>query len=410
MASSHLITRLSHQADGIADGPIYVPRCLPGETVSGHVDGTRLTDVRIETPSPARVSAPCRHYRSCGGCQLQHAADDFVAGWKVDMVRHALAAQGIETDLRAPLTSPGRSRRRAVLAARRTKKGALVGFYGRASDAITEIEDCHVLSPALMAAVPAVRALAEAGASRKQPLSVTVTESPEGPDIAVRGGKPLDDAMRAALGPMAERHGMARLAWDDEVVALRAPPAQIFGAARVVPPPGAFLQATRHGEAALLQAIREATGPVGRVIDLFAGCGTFSLPMARDAEVLAVEGDAAMIAALDRGWRQATGLKKVTTQTRDLFRRPLMADELRADAVVLDPPRAGAEAQIAEIAGAGVLRIAYVSCNPVTFARDARILLGAGYGLSWVQVVDQFRWSAHTELAAAFALPHMRQD
>ena len=191
---------------------------------------------------------------------------------------------------------------------------------------------------------------------------------------------------------------------------MRTPPVQRFGAAKVTPPPGAFLQATPHGEAALVTAVREAVGEARHVIDLFAGCGTFSLPLADQAEVHAVEGDAAMTAALDHGWRMSTGLKPVTTEARDLFRRPLLPDELaKTDAVVIDPPRAGAEAQIAEIVKAMPPVLAYVSCNPVTFARDAAVLIAAGYTLNWVQVVDQFRWSSHVELAAQFTAPEVQR-
>ncbi|MCC5983842.1 MAG: class I SAM-dependent RNA methyltransferase, partial [Rhodobacteraceae bacterium] len=201
---------------------------------------------------------------------------------------------------------------------------------------------------------------------------------------------------------------LARLAWEGEVIALAALPAQTFGRAQVVPPPGAFLQATEDGEATLLAAVRGAVGDAARVADLFAGCGTFTLPLAERAEVHAVEGDAAMLAALDAGWRRAAGLKRVRTETRDLFRRPLLADELACfDAVVIDPPRAGAAAQVAELARAQVPVIAAVSCNPVTFARDARVLVAAGYCLQTVQVVDQFRWSAHVELAARFVFGHI---
>ena len=191
--------------------------------------------------------------------------------------------------------------------------------------------------------------------------------------------------------------------WEDEVIALRSPPSQRFGKADVVPPPGAFLQATQAGESALIDAVDEIVGSARRVVDLFAGCGTFSLPLAATADVLAVEGDRAMMAALEQGWRKAVGLHRVTCETRDLFRRPLMTDELdRFGAAVLDPPRAGAEAQVAELARSAIPVLAYVSCNPVTFARDARVLCDGGYRLDWVQVVDQFRWSVHTELAASF--------
>ncbi|TMV07171.1 class I SAM-dependent RNA methyltransferase [Ruegeria sediminis] len=405
MTQTHTILRLGHQGDGIAEGPVYAPRTLPGEIVSGVLDGTQLADIRVEAPSEHRVKAPCRHYKACGGCQLQHASDAFVADWKVEVVRTALAAQGIEAPMRPVHTSPERSRRRAVIAARRTKKGAQAGFHGRASDIITEIPGCLLLDPALVAAIPVAEALAVLGASRKGVLAVTLTLSEAGLDVAVRGGKPLDGPLELMLAQATETHGLARLTWEDEVIAMGSPPVQRFGRAAVVPPPGAFLQATRDGEEALLRAVREAVRGAKRVADLFAGCGTFSLPLAEDAEVHAIEGDAAMTGALEQAWRRTQGLKKVTAEARDLFRRPLMPDELaKFDAVLLDPPRAGAEAQVAELALAKRPLVSYVSCNPVTFARDAKTLVAAGYRLNWVQVVDQFRWSSHVELAARFEL------
>jgi len=405
MTQQFTITRLGHQGDGIAEGPVYAPRALPGEVVSGALVGQLLTDMRVETPSDQRVKAPCRHYKACGGCQLQHAADAFVAEWKVAVVRNALAAQGLDAPMRPIHTSPERSRRRATIAVRRTKKGTLAGFHGRASDTITEIPDCHLLDPALIAAIPMAEALALLGGSRKGVLAVTLTLSEGGLDVAVKGGKPLDGPLELALAQATEKHGLARLSWEGEVIAMRQPPVQRFGEAGVVPPPGAFLQATKDGEQALLQAVLQATQGAKRIVDLFAGSGTFSLPLAKMAEVHAVEGEAAMTEALDQGWRRAQGLKRITTEARDLFRRPLMPDELKSfDAVVIDPPRAGAEAQVAELAQARLPVIAYVSCNPVTFARDAKTLVNAGYTLEWVQVVDQFRWSSHTELAARFVM------
>ena len=225
--------------------------------------------------------------------------------------------------------------------------------------------------------------------------------------VQSRGGRPIATEAMAALERvgLAERADLARLTWDSEAVANRRPAPQRFGRALVVPPAGAFLQATPDGEAALVAAVREAVGGARRVADLFAGSGTFTLPLAENAEIHAVEGEAAMLVALDGGWRLAQGLHKVTTEARDLFSRPLMPDELkRFDAVVIDPPRAGAEAQMRELAMAKVPVIAGVSCNPVTFARDTRILSDSGYRIDWVQVVDQFRWSPHVELVARLSL------
>ena len=407
--TEYKIIRLGQHGDGVAEGPVYVPRSLPGEVVAGAPEGQVLADAKIITPSDQRVAAPCRHFKSCGGCQLQHASDDFVADWKVEVVRNALAAHGLETVFKPIATSPPASRRRAGFAAKRTKKGAIVGFHGRASDVVLDTPDCQLLTLDVLAGRQVAYDLATAGASRKTALSVMVTESLSGLDVAVTDGKPLDRLLRQQLAVICEQHGLARLAWDDEVVAMRTPPVQQFDGIEVSPPSGSFLQATEAGQECLIAAVKDIAGDARRVIDLFAGCGTFSLPLARHAEVHAVEGDGAMTRALDTGWRHATGLKKVTTETRDLFRRPLMPDEMtKADLVVLDPPRAGAEAQVDELAESSVPKLAYVSCNPVTFARDAARLCAAGYALEWVQVVDQFRWSAHVELAARFAATHMR--
>ena len=402
------VARLGHLGDGIADGPsgpVFVPRCLPGEEVEGTLNGDRMDDARILTPVTDRVKPPCIHAKTCGGCLMQHAADALVARWKEGIVLGALAGQGLHAPLRPILTSPPRSRRRATLSARRTRAGTLLGFHMRGSDTILPVPQCQLLDPALIATFPALEAIVRLGGTRATEMQLTITRHAAGADVVVTGGKAADAALRMDLARIAEAHGLSRLTWDAETVALRAQPQVTFGPARVVPPPGAFLQATDHGEASLLAAVTEAIGTARRIADLFAGCGTFALPLTVRAEVLAVEGDAGMTAAMDKGWRGATGLKRLTTQTRDLFRRPLEPDELMGlDAVVIDPPRAGAEAQTAAIAAARVPVIAMVSCNPATFARDARMLVQAGYHIDWVQPVDQFRWSPHVELAARLSL------
>ncbi len=284
----------------------------------------------------------------------------------------------------------------------------MAGFHARKSDAIIPVPNCILVTPALLAGLKLSEDLALVGTSRKAELAVTVTDSLEGLDVAVAGGKPLDGPLRITLAALCEQYRLARLTWDDELIGMRVPPAQRMGKAQVVPPPGSFLQATEHGQMKLTDLVKEIVGPTKSVADLFAGCGTFALPLAESAEVHAVEGSSEMMHALDVGWRQAQGLKRVTTETRDLFRRPLLPDELsRFDAVVIDPPRAGAAAQIAELAEAQVPVIAHVSCNPQTFARDAETLCNAGYVLDWVQPVDQFRWSAHVELVGAFRLAHI---
>jgi 23S rRNA (uracil1939-C5)-methyltransferase len=402
------VARLGHLGDGIIQGPdgaIYAPQTLPGEEVEGTVKADQLTDLRIVTPSAFRVKPPCVHARTCGGCLMQHASNAFVADWKTAIVRGALAGQGLEADLRPILTSPPRSRRRATLAARRTKGGVLMGFHARASDVMVAVPNCILLHPDLMAAFPALEAIARLGGSRTSEIDLAITRTTSGPDVAVTGGKDADSTLRMELARLTEAHGLSRLTWNGEVVALRAQPMLRLGRATVPLPVGAFLQATSQGEAALLASVTEAVGTARRITDLFAGLGTFALPLAEKAEVHAVEGDAAMIAALDKGFRMAEGLKRVTHEVRDLYRRPLEPDEFKGvEAVVIDPPRAGAEAQSHTLAKSKVPVIAAVSCNPATFARDAKILIAGGYKLNWVQVIDQFRWSPHVELAAQFTL------
>lgn len=393
------IERLGREGDGIA-GARRLPLGLPGERWRMHPSG----EAELLEAAAIRVAPPCRHFGRCGGCALQHADPAWIADWKAGTIARALAAQGITAPLRPTLTSPPGSRRRVVFSGRRTRKGALLGFHGRRSGDLVEVPGCLVARPGIVAARPALARLVALGGTRKGALRLTVTTGPAGLDVDVGGGRPLDRDLRPALAAEAEAADLARLAWEGEPVAFRRPPFQPMGAARVVPPPGAFLQATAEGEAALVAAVREAVGDARRVLDLFAGCGTFALPLAGAAGVHAVEGEAAMLDALAAGWRGATGLRQVTTEARDLFRRPLAGPDLAGfDAVVIDPPRAGAEAQARALAASRIARVASVSCDAATFARDARILLDGGFRLDWVQPVDQFLWSGHVEIAARFS-------
>lgn len=399
------IERLGRKGDGVAlseAGRALAPLVLPGEVIEGEAAEGRVLAPRIVTPSPDRVQAPCPHYRACGGCALMHASEAFTAGWKRQVVMTALAAQGVTAPEPRLHVSPLNSRRRAVLSGRRTKKGALLGFHARASDVVIDVTSCLVLRPQIVAALPLLRRVVIAGASRSAELSLTVIHGPAGLDVAVRGGKPMTPDLFAALAALADEGDLARLDWDGEAITRRSPLLPM-GRARLVPPPGAFLQATAEGEAALLAAVREGTRGAGRVLDLFAGAGTFTLPLAEAAAVHAVEGLAAPLNALDSAWRAAGGLQQVTTEVRDLSARPLLPPELaNYDAIVIDPPRSGAAAQMAEIARSGVRRVVSVACDPVTFSRDARILADAGFEIARLDVVDQFRFSPHVEVVAAF--------
>jgi 23S rRNA (uracil1939-C5)-methyltransferase len=407
MSQEFRIARLGAQGDGIAeaDGPVFVPQSLPGELVRASRLGDRARLERVIEPAPERVEPGCPHFGDCGGCALQHASDAFVARWKEGLAVSALAARGIEgVEVRPVATSPPGTRRRITVAARRTKGGMQIGFHAPGSDRIVAIGACLVATPALVDVLPGLEELVALGASRKHAIRIALTLSEAGIDCAVTEAKPLDRPGMALLAGMAARAGLARLAWNGEVAVTRAEPVQRFGRARVVPPPGGFLQATAEGEAALVAAVREAVDDAGRVADLFAGSGTLALPLAEGAEVLAVDAEVAGLAALEAGWRQAGGLKRVRCERRNLFSRPLRLGALSAlDAVVMDPPRVGARAQAEALAETPVPRVAYASCNPATFARDARVLLDAGYRLDWVQPIDQFRWSAHLELVGAFS-------
>ena len=403
---SYQIKQISIQGDGITegpDGPLYIPFALTGETVDGDIVGNRIPKPKIVEPSGDRVKAPCPHFKTCGGCSMQHASDAFLADWKTDVVRNALAAHDLKANFRPIITSPAQSRRRATFAAQRTKKGVLIGFHGRASDTVAAIPSCKLLHPDILATMPALEALTKIGASRKAGISISVTQSAAGADVSVSDAKEADGPMMVELGALVEQFKLSRLSWNGEMVAMRAAPVQAFDGISVSPPVGAFLQATEAGQIALTTTVLDAMSNAKHVIDLFSGCGTFSLPMAKHAQVLAVEGDAPLLEALDAAWRNGEGLKTVETHKRDLFRNPMLKEDLKKfDAAIIDPPRAGAKAQCEALCEADIPRIVFVSCNPVTFARDAKTLANAGYNIDWVQVIDQFRWSAHVELVALF--------
>ena len=381
---------------------------LPGERVRIDPAAALIRPLAVLEESPHRQTPPCRHAPRCGGCVLQHAAPDFLAEWKRQRVIDALAAQGLEAEVSPTISSPPFSRRRATFSAMRTKKTLRLGFHELRAEAVADIEACHVLRPEITAALPALRAVVPIAASRRGEVKLAATASEAGLDVALRDAKDLTLETRAAAAAWAEEWDIARLTWNEEQIAERRPPMQRFGAALVAPPPGGFLQATAEGEEALSRIAIDALKDAGasRVADLFSGCGTFALRLAEIADVAAFESDPAAVAALDRGWRMASGLRRVAAHTRDLFRRPLHGEEFKGlEAVLFDPPRAGAEAQVQAIAAARAedLRVIIgVSCEPQTFARDARHLYSAGWRLSCVTPIDQFLWSPHIELIGVF--------
>jgi 23S rRNA (uracil1939-C5)-methyltransferase len=410
MTERLVITRLAHRGDGIAEtaaGPLYVPYALPGETVevervSGHPDRRHL--VRIEAASAQRITPICRHFGVCGGCAVQHWADEPYRDWKRGLVSTALAQARLEAEVDALIDAHGEGRRRATMHARRSARGVIeVGFAALRAHHIVGIDRCPVLAPSLDGAIPAAWAIADELQATRKPLDIQVTATDDGLDIDVRGSGALAATLTQQLARIAATHRLARLTRHGELVAQRAAPTIMIGRARVALPPGAFLQATAAGEAALAKLVVTHAGEARTIADLFCGLGPFTLPLAERSRVSAADLDGAAVAALTRAARATTGLKPVEAQVRDLFRRPWVAQEFRNfDAVVFDPPRQGAEALARELAKSKVPIVIAVSCNPATFARDARILVDGGYRIGAVTPIDQFRHSAHIEIVARF--------
>ncbi|MCO4823394.1 MAG: class I SAM-dependent RNA methyltransferase [Amylibacter sp.] len=401
------IEKLGAKGDGVAilDGTeVFAPYTVPGERVEGEIQGGRMEKPRILEPVPLRVKAPCSHFKTCGGCLTQHIDPAFLADWKQELVRDALAKQGLSTELRPTISSPPQSRRRAVFTGKRTKNGAFLGFHARGTSLVIPINQCMLLQPEITAGFDGLIKLVQLAASRKSEVRIAVTTSLGGLDISVDDALPLENAIQSQVVKITHDHGFSRVFWNGEIILERSAAQQKFGTALVTPPNGSFLQATHEGETALVKTVQEIVTKAKIAADLFSGCGTLTLPIAQTAEVAAFESDGPMLAALDKGWRETTGLKKVSTATRDLFRNPLRLDELKPfDTVIIDPPRAGARAQVEMLAQSAVKAIAFVSCNPATFARDARVLVDGGYTLDWVQTIDQFLWSSHCELVAQFS-------
>jgi 23S rRNA (uracil1939-C5)-methyltransferase len=408
-----VITRMAHRGDGVADqpdGPRYVPYTLPGETVEaetvpGHPDRRHL--VRVDIASPDRIAPFCPHFGLCGGCAIQHWAPERYREWKRSLVVAALRQVGLDAAVDKLIDAHGEGRRRAVFHARRGPRGIIeVGFAALRAHRLVAIDRCPVLAPSLEGAVGTAWAIAEMLEPARKALDIQITGTDTGLDIDVRGSGPLGSAQMSALARLADTHRLARLTRHGELIAQRAAPTVAMGRARVVLPPGAFLQATAAGERVLAQLAKAHAGDAKAVADLFCGLGPFALRLAERARVSAFDSDMAAIAALDQAARSTSGLKPVEARTRDLFRRPLVPHELeRFDAVLFDPPRQGAEAQARELARSAVPAVIAVSCNPATFARDAHLLSEGGYRLTHVTPVDQFRHSAHVEIVARFERP-----
>ena len=385
------VVRIAARGDGVTASGKHVPFGVPGDVVAE--DGTLV-------PGPHHRVPPCRHFPECGGCQLQHVDDEAYRDYLVSRVETALAQHGLTTEIREPHLSPPNSRRRASLRALRAGRGAVIGFNATKSHRIVDMLENHILRPELLELVAPLRELLARLLQPKRTAEVQLTLVDQGVDLLLKGVEPQGFEAMEALTAFCERNCLARLSIDQGLgaEALYEPvPATItLSGIPVNFPVGAFLQATQDGEAAVVACAREAIGNAQRIADLFAGLGTFGLAL--PGKIYAAEASRDAVLALKRS------APMLAVEHRDLYRRPLDTEELKHfDAVILDPPRAGAEQQVAALAASDVRRIAYVSCNPATFARDAKLLADGGYELDWLRPIGQFRWSTHVELAAAFS-------
>ncbi len=405
------IDYVGQRGDGVALGgveAIYVPYTLGGETIEvdrvpGHPDRARL--LAVTSASPERIEPFCPHFGVCGSCAIQHWRLDPYREWKRSIVVDTLRQAKLDCEVAPLIDAHGTGRRRITVHARLGTHDVLkVGFAAAATHDIIPIDRCPILDPALSGALEAAWALAEPLTKIGKPLDIQVTATKGGLDVDVRGSGPLPSAMITKLSRLAEQHRLARLTRHGELVLMRNAPDIAIGNAQVTLPPGSFLQATAAGEETLAGLVAGHVGKAKHIADLFCGVGPFALRLAAKARVTAFDSDAGAVAALQKAASATAGLKPVKAEARDLFRRPLMPQELRDyDAVVFDPPRQGAQAIATQLAASKVPVVIAVSCNAATFARDARILVDGGYRLEGVAPVDQFKYTPHVELVARFS-------
>jgi len=411
MSEQLTIARVGHQGDGIAETPggaVFVPGTLPGEVVRAVVRDGRAEDIEILEASADRVPIQSQTYAECGVAPLQHWASAPYLAWKRDLVVETLEREGIETEVEATVATPPGVRRRIALHARRDEDGQVVlGFKGRRSWRVVPLAHCPLSDPRINAALPSLAAVAApflGGAKSAPTLHVTVTDSGLDVDITgvERSGRSADVAQQGVRA--ARTADLARLSMDGEVLVMMRQPTVRFGRATVPLPPASFMQASPVAEAAMVERAVAAVRGAKRIADLFCGAGTFTFPLAEVAPVLAADASAGAIAGLKAGAGTAQGLKGIDAQARDLFRRPLSPHDLKGiEAIVIDPPRPGALEQTQQFAGTkSVSVVVGVSCNPATFARDARVLIDAGFVLERVTPIDQFLWSTHVELVGVF--------
>ena len=398
------ITALGRHGEGVAEGPggpVYVPFTLPGETVQATVEGKRARLIGIVEPSPARAEPPCPHFTRCGGCAVQHWAEAPYRAWKQGLVHTALRHRHIDAPVGELADAHGAGRRRVTLHVLFAGGRVLAGFMEGRSHRLIDLDACPILCPELAGAAAIARELGAAVRGHAKSFDILITASDTGLDCDLRGRIPDHPDIQMDLSEAAQRLDLARITVNGDLGLERRAPMLRAGPARIPLPPGTFLQATAQGEETLAQLVLAAAGEAGRVADLFCGIGPFALRLAEHASVLAVDSDGPALKALDRAARATPGLKPVATERRDLFRNPLAPRELdRFDAVIFDPPRAGAQAQARELALSKVPTVVAVSCDPASLARDLAILTEGGYRIERVTPVDQFKHAAHVEAVA----------
>jgi 23S rRNA (uracil1939-C5)-methyltransferase len=410
------ITSLGGQGDGIGDHEgrkVFVPQTLPGDRVRVRAvgkanDAARAEVIEILEAGPGRETPTCPHYDECGGCSLQHISAEIEADWKRDIVVDALSRRGLnDIDVTATRMVDTASRRRTRWTAIRAGGQLLFGYQQKGTNRAVDIQSCAVLDPALSNIIADVRALVGTLKVSKKGIGISATVTDSGVDLTIEASGEPDMPLRMRLSEFAQDHEIPRLSWglkSPEIIIMAKEPVIDFGGAKVVAPAAGFLQASRAAERVLVDLVSTHVGSSRKAADLYSGVGTFALNLAaKGVHVKAFDGDERAITALQGAINRGAGRYSVHAEIRDLDRRPLQNREFKGlDAVVLDPPRAGAQAVCAELATSPVGKIAYVSCNPGTFARDARVLIDGGYTLTGVTPVNQFAWSPHVELVAAF--------
>ncbi|MEL7230248.1 MAG: class I SAM-dependent RNA methyltransferase [Pseudomonadota bacterium] len=407
-----VIERLASEGDGMArikGAPVFVAGALSGETVEVEGDPPHMDLVSVTKPSPHRVAPPCPHFEQCGNCTFQHLAHDQQLDWKRQQVAHALGREKLSAAIEPCLAAPLASRRRVTFTARRDGKAVLLGYMGRSSHDLVDIASCPIALPQIVEGLETFRALCGTLLRGREDVQLMVTAFQNGLDLAFTLEHPPGEDMLAAFTRAFARSGCLRASINGDVIAEREKPVISFGGSTVSPPPGGFLQALREAEEAMAALVCHHLKGAKKVADLFCGSGTFALPLAAQSKVTGVEGEEQAVAALSKAVTHA-GTKPVVTAVRDLEQLPLTAQELKPfDGICLDPPRAGALPQVQEIAKASIPRLAYVSCNPQTFARDAAVLVKGGYRLEKVVPLDQFVFSTHVEVVGLFTKARERK-